>query len=119
MKVVEIEVHEITPEYHDWIAYPLNHYYGPTQRTVYLVHTDNGLLGLGEGGGAPEPQETLDHFGHGHVRLDGPSGRRTGLSTLRPEATLVGTGGLLDSIDASRAHGRGGDALCRGRLHLA
>ena len=62
MKVVEIEVHEITPEYHDWIAYPLNHYYGPTQRTVYVVHTDNGLLGLGEGGGAPEPQETLDHY---------------------------------------------------------
>ena len=62
MKVIDIEVHEIAPEYHDWIAYPLNHYYGPTRRTVYVTHTDNGLSGLGEGGGAPEAQETIDRY---------------------------------------------------------
>jgi len=49
MKITDIEVHEITPEYEDWIAYQLNHYYGPVGRTVYVVHTDTGLVGLGEG----------------------------------------------------------------------
>ena len=48
MKVTEIEVHRIALEYHDWIAYPLNHYYGPIHRTVYVAHTDTGLVGLGE-----------------------------------------------------------------------
>ena len=48
MKVTEIEVHEITPPYVDWLAYPLNHYYGPSKRTIYIAHTDTGLEGLGE-----------------------------------------------------------------------
>ncbi len=61
MKVTEIEVHEITLEYEDWIAYQLNHYYGPTRRTVYVVHTDEGLTGLGEGGGT-EAQEVIDQY---------------------------------------------------------
>ena len=61
MKVTEIEVHRITLPYVDWIAYQLNHFYGPTQRTVYVVHTDDGRVGLGESG-TTEPQETLDHY---------------------------------------------------------
>ena len=61
MHVVEIEVHEITVPYRDWIAYPLDHYYGPTRRTVYVAHTDSGLSGLGEGGSA-EPQEVIDQY---------------------------------------------------------
>ena len=61
MKITEIEVHQITLEYVDWIAYQLNHYYGPTRRTIYVVHTDNGLVGLGEGGGT-EPQEVIDQY---------------------------------------------------------
>jgi len=61
MKVVEIEIHEITLEYEDWIAYQLNHFYGPNKRTVYVVHTDDGLVGLGEGGGT-EPQEVIDQY---------------------------------------------------------
>jgi L-alanine-DL-glutamate epimerase-like enolase superfamily enzyme len=61
MKITEIEVHQITLAYEDWIAYQLNHYYGPTRRNVYVVHTDNGLVGLGEGGG-PEPQEVIDQY---------------------------------------------------------
>ena len=61
MHVVEIEVHEITVPYRDWIAYPLYHYYGPTRRTVYVAHTDSGLSGLGEGGSA-EPQEVIDQY---------------------------------------------------------
>jgi len=61
MKVTEIEIHEIMLEYEDWIAYQLNHYYGPTRRTVYVVHTDNGLIGLGEGG-TTEAQEIIDQY---------------------------------------------------------
>ena len=61
MRVSEIEIHEITVPYHDWLAYPLNHYYGPSRRTIYVVHTDNGLTGLGESG-TPEPQEVIDQY---------------------------------------------------------
>ena len=48
MKVTEIEVHQIMLEYQDFLAYQLNHYYGPTKRTIYIAHTDSGLEGLGE-----------------------------------------------------------------------
>ena len=61
MKVTEIEVHPITLEYVDWIAYQLNHFYGPITRTVYVVHTDNGLVGLGESG-STEAQEVIDGY---------------------------------------------------------
>jgi len=61
MRVTEIEVHEIGLEYEDWIAYQLNHFYGPLRRTVYVARTDTGLVGLGEGHG-PEPQETIDQY---------------------------------------------------------
>ena len=61
MKVAEIEVHDIALEYCDWISFQLNHYYGPTSRTVYVVHADNGLVGLGESGGR-EPQEVIDQY---------------------------------------------------------
>ena len=37
MKVTEIEVHEIGLPYHDWIAYELGHYYGPTRRMVCIA----------------------------------------------------------------------------------
>ena len=50
MKVDEIEVHEISLPFQDWIAYQLNHYGGPTRRTIYVAHTDTGLVGLGDGG---------------------------------------------------------------------
>ena len=61
MKVIEIEVHEITLEYHDWIAYQLNHFYGPCHRTVYVVHTDDGRVGLGESS-TTEPPEVIDQY---------------------------------------------------------
>ena len=57
----EIETHEITVPYQDWIAYELNHYYGPTKRTIYVVHTNRGLIGLGEGH-APEPKEVVQKY---------------------------------------------------------
>ena len=49
LRVTDIEVHEVMLEYRDWIAYQLNHYYGPTKRTVYVAHTNTGLQGLDEG----------------------------------------------------------------------
>ena len=61
MKVTEIEVHEITLEYQDWIAYQLNHFYGPMKRTIYVAHTDNGLVGLGESG-SREAQEIIEGY---------------------------------------------------------
>ena len=61
MKITEIEVHEITLEYHDWIAYQLNHFYGPIRRTVYVARTDDGRVGLGEGG-STEPEEVVDRY---------------------------------------------------------
>ncbi len=61
MKITEIEVHEITLEYKDFLAYQLNHFYGPIRRTVYVVHTDAGLEGLGESG-RREPQDVIDQY---------------------------------------------------------
>ena len=61
MKVTEIEVHEVVLEYQGFLAYQLNHYYGPTKRAVYIVHTDTGLEGLGESGRA-EPAEVIEEY---------------------------------------------------------
>lgn len=61
MKITSIDIHEIQLEYVDWIAYQLNHYYGPSKRTIYEVHTDEGLVGLGESG-QTEPQEIIDQY---------------------------------------------------------
>ena len=46
MKVSEIEKHKIALEYEDWHAYQLEHYSPTPGRTVYVVHTDEGLVGL-------------------------------------------------------------------------
>ena len=61
IRITDIEVHNITEEFVDWIAYELNHFYGPWKRTVYVVHTDAGLIGLGESG-SPEPEETIEKY---------------------------------------------------------
>ena len=61
MKVTEIEVHEVMLEYQGFLAYQLNHYYGPTKRAVYIVHTDTVLEGLGESGRA-EPSEVVEEY---------------------------------------------------------
>ena len=62
MKVTEIEAHEISLEYVDWIAYQLNHFYGPIRRTIYVAHTDTGLIGLGDSGGSGDPQDVIDQY---------------------------------------------------------
>ena len=61
MKITEIEVHQISLPYEDWLAYPLRHYGAPSQRTIYVVHTDTGLTGLGDGG-KPVTDEVLDRY---------------------------------------------------------
>jgi len=61
IKVTDIEVHDIMVPYEDWIAYQLDHYYGPSRRTVYVAHTDNGLVGLGESN-SREPEEVIEKY---------------------------------------------------------
>ena len=61
MKITEIEVHQISLPYEDWLAYPLRHYGAPSQRTIYVVHTDTELTGLGDGG-KPVTDEVLDRY---------------------------------------------------------
>ena len=58
--ITDIETHTVKLDYLDWLHYELNHFYGPTRRTVYVVHTDKGLYGLGEG--RSEPQEVLEQY---------------------------------------------------------
>ena len=60
IRITEIETHDITLEYHDWISYQLNHYYGPRERTVYVVHTNKGITGLGEG--QKEAEDTVENY---------------------------------------------------------
>lgn len=59
--VTDIEVHQIMVDYHDWIHYELNHFYGPSRRTIYVAHTNNGLIGLGESGGT-EPDGVIQQY---------------------------------------------------------
>ncbi|MEZ6147402.1 MAG: hypothetical protein R3B91_18660, partial [Planctomycetaceae bacterium] len=61
LRVTDIEVHEINVPYEDWIAYELNHYYGPSRRTVYIVHTNSDLIGLGESG-SRELDEVISNY---------------------------------------------------------
>ena len=60
IRITDIEKHTIHPSYVDWLHYELNHFYGPTKRSVYVVHTDQGLQGLGEG--RDEPDEVLEKY---------------------------------------------------------
>ena len=62
LRVTDIETHEVSVPYKDWIAYELNHYYGPTRRTIYVVRTNSNLIGLGEGGRSPEAESVLEQY---------------------------------------------------------
>jgi sialidase-1 len=61
VKIISIEPRRITLRYVDRGAYELSHYHDMTQRTVYVVRTDNGLVGLGESE-TTEPQEVIDRY---------------------------------------------------------
>ena len=61
MKITDIDIRRVTLEYDEARAYELSHYHDMTQRTIYIVHTDNGLVGLGESGGV-ETQQVLDRY---------------------------------------------------------
>eukprot|EP01045_Picozoa_sp_COSAG04_P037042 COSAG04_NODE_9279_length_879_cov_0.914103_1_plen_116_part_10 len=60
MRVTHIEVHTIHPGYDELVDYELQHIQGSTSRTVYVVHSDTGEIGLGEG--SPEPEEVLAQY---------------------------------------------------------
>ena len=59
MKITEIETYRVTLEYDEDRAYELIHYHDLTQRTISVVRTDNGLIGLGEGE-RPDSQEVVE-----------------------------------------------------------
>ena len=61
MKITDIDIYRITLPYDESRAYELIHYHDLSQRTIYVVHTDAGLIGLGEGE-QPERQEVLDQY---------------------------------------------------------
>ena len=57
LTITDIETHHIKPSYLNWLEYELNHYYGPTTRDIYVVHTNKGIYGLGEGRAKPADLE--------------------------------------------------------------
>jgi len=61
MKITDIDIYRVTLPYDEARAYELIHYHDLSQRTIYVVHTDDGLIGLGEGE-RPERQEILDQY---------------------------------------------------------
>jgi galactonate dehydratase len=61
LQITDIEVHPIQVPYHDWAAHVMNHFYGPTKRTIYVLHTNHGLTGLGESDDTMPP-EALQRF---------------------------------------------------------
>ncbi|MSS73467.1 MAG: hypothetical protein EXS64_18560 [Candidatus Latescibacteria bacterium] len=61
MKITDIDIHRVTLQYDEARAYELRRYPDLTQRTIYVVHTDSGLTGLGESDGV-EKQEVLDRY---------------------------------------------------------
>ena len=87
MKVTDIDIHRVTLQYDEARAYELIHYHDLTQRTIYVAHTDSGLIGLGEsdggrktGGAGPVHRlesirlvrrRDLPRFGDGDVRPHG------------------------------------------------
>ena len=61
MKITSIEPRAIGLRYVDRGAYELSHYHDMTRRTIYVVRTDNGLVGLGESE-STESQETIERY---------------------------------------------------------
>lgn len=61
MKITDIEVHEIGLEFQDALAYEFGHYNHISKRIIYVVHTNTGLIGLGEGHEA-EPPDVLEQY---------------------------------------------------------
>ena len=59
MKITDIEIHEITPPFHAWNSEALTRYQGSDFRcrTMFVLHTDNGLEGLGDGLGRRTPAD--------------------------------------------------------------
>jgi len=64
MRIIDVEVHEILPPYHDYNAKFLSRYHGRGVqiRTIYIVKTDAGLEGLGEVWGPGERFGRFEHY---------------------------------------------------------
>ncbi|MDA0745534.1 MAG: mandelate racemase/muconate lactonizing enzyme family protein, partial [bacterium] len=62
MKITQIEVLPLRVPYEDRIRKIYYHFEMKEEVTVYRFHTDTGLVGLGENGGAPLPKAALDAY---------------------------------------------------------
>jgi L-alanine-DL-glutamate epimerase-like enolase superfamily enzyme len=60
--VTHIEVHHVECEHHEWLQYVLGHYHERSDRTIYVAHTDSGLIGLGESSGLGEAAEVVQRY---------------------------------------------------------
>jgi L-alanine-DL-glutamate epimerase-like enolase superfamily enzyme len=60
MKITEVEVHQTNLRYQDYNAKMISRYHGRTflDRRVFVVRTDNGIEGIGEGS-SPDTEERL------------------------------------------------------------
>lgn len=61
MRITDVEAHPIRPPFHDFNAATIARYHGPLiqSRTVYVLHTDDGLQGIGESWGGGADEETV------------------------------------------------------------
>ena len=61
MRITDVESHSICPPYHDFNDHTLQRYHGPLiqSRTVYVLHTDTGLQGIGEAVGHGHDEDML------------------------------------------------------------
>ena len=138
MHITDIEVHAICPPYCDFNALALARYHGARlqRRAILVVHTDNGLEGLGENiGDAPDgdalrakyigtsPFDWINaragpRHEHGLLRPNGQAPRHPRVETDRPQDPLVDSGRRLDRGPSPRRHGRRSAPSCRSRLSL-
>jgi len=61
MRITDVESHSIRPTYQDFNNHTLQRYHGPLiqRRTIYVLHTDTGLQGIGESVGHGHDEDTL------------------------------------------------------------
>ena len=115
MKITEIESIPLRVPYEERIRKQFYHFGLDEQTTVYKVHTDTGLIGLGENPGPPfragdpqrihryEPVRSCDGTGavqprHGVLR---PDGQTLGLARMEADGAAgssMGINGLVDAL---------------------
>ena len=119
MKITEIESIALRVPYEERIRKQFYHFGLDEQVTVYKVHTDNGLIGLGENPGPPFDQDLLDAYigtnpfdhvmGEGRFNLDmacydlmGKHLRSACMEADGSAGSPMGINGLVDALHVAR-----------------